>query len=423
MSDHKSTLVPLATGWFQSPDLFINGQRADIGLFAESLIYYDSVCVHVDNPEQFACFISLLVQQGLTYEMLVELVESGAVRFLDTVWVAPYMGLGRHDMVSSLWVFQEEAMNQPGHFAKKYLEHEGLKESFSGLSGGTTELFERFRIAAEATATTLNNEDVSAGIVDNAYDDLLNLDRHILHVETLVNALFKANNLKNPPPVRVRIREVDKNIDEVARNKDSFVIGRNSENDSYKIYEFEYNRDLILKLAQLNNTKTPLLRSLAALPLSGVGLANLMIRSAAKMDCDMFLADPISRTIGNKLYEISSDESRGSKLKVDDIVQELKLKIEFPGIRRLVNTRQIEFDKILEIRRKAGSFRKWIQSEADHDRDAIVAYHEEVARATGFAKIAKSTLNLFGLLAPVGFSIGVEAYFGCLLYTSPSPRD
>ncbi|MDQ3750000.1 MAG: hypothetical protein M3367_13475 [Acidobacteriota bacterium] len=296
MSDHKITLAPLATGYFQSPDLFVKGIVADTGLFAESLIYYETVYAHVDNPEQFAGFISLLIQQGFSYELLIELVEEGTLKFYNSVYIMPFMGYGRSDMVSSLWAIQEEAMNEPNYFTKRFLEFEGLKNSFSSLSLFDKKLFDRFCRAAEKTAVTFNNDDISEGIVNNAYEDFLNPKRNVLIVKNLLKEAFKANGLGKPPKVEVKIQEVAENFFQVAKNSNSYVIGRNLDNDKYKIYEVEYNKDLTNSLKSLENTKTPLLRGLSTLPLSGAGQANLMIRSANKLNCDLFLANPISNS-------------------------------------------------------------------------------------------------------------------------------
>src|SRR4051794_32738851 len=125
MSNHKIALVPLASGYMQSPELLARGRKADTGIFAESLLYYDSVYVHVDNPEQFTDFISLLIQQGLTYESLHELVEEGTLRFFNTVLVLPFMGYGlgdnRRGIVSGLYAIQEKAMLEPNYFTERFL--------------------------------------------------------------------------------------------------------------------------------------------------------------------------------------------------------------------------------------------------------------------------------------------------------------
>lgn len=144
MSNHKIALVPLATGYFQSPELLMKGRRTNTGLFAESLIYYDSVYVHVDNPEQFASFISLLIQQGLSYEKLLDLIEEGVVRFFNTVLIMPFMGTGHPKIITSLYSIQEQAMLEPNYFSKRFLEFEGLKNSFSDLNSFNSKNFNKF---------------------------------------------------------------------------------------------------------------------------------------------------------------------------------------------------------------------------------------------------------------------------------------
>jgi hypothetical protein len=66
MSDHSVAFVPLGVGYHQSMDVFARGRAIDTGLLAESLIYYDRILLHVDNPVQFSQLISLLIQQGLS---------------------------------------------------------------------------------------------------------------------------------------------------------------------------------------------------------------------------------------------------------------------------------------------------------------------------------------------------------------------
>ncbi len=73
--------------------------------------------------------------------------------------------------------------------------------------------------------------------------------------------------------------------------------------------------------------------------------------------------------------------------------------MEFPDLRGLVNASEIGFNKVLEIRRNAKPFREWLQAEAERDGDAIIAYHSEVARQSGFTKSDKKSLQLFGVLA------------------------
>ena len=62
----------------------------------------------------------------------------------------------------------------------------------------------------------------------------------------------------------------------------------------------------------------------------------------------------------------------------------------------------------LYLRKKAKKFRTWLQEESDRDRDAIIAYHNEVAKESGFTNVSRKALNLFGVLggAAIGASVG-----------------
>ena len=162
MSNHKIALVPISTGYFQSPELLSLGRKTDIGLFAESLIYYDSVYVHVDNPEQFVDFISQLIRHGLSYKKLIELVKEGILRFLCTGWIMPFAGTGHPNIFTALYFIKEEAMNKPNYFGKRFLEFRGLRNKFLNTLD-----FREFCKATQETAITLASDDFALGLVDN----------------------------------------------------------------------------------------------------------------------------------------------------------------------------------------------------------------------------------------------------------------
>lgn len=133
MSNHKIALVPLATSEQQTPELFYKGKKTNTGLFAESLLYYDTAYIHVDNPEQFAYFIKRLIEQGLSYEQLIELIKEGTLKFFKTVSVHPFMGTGRHDIITSFYAMEEETISQPNYFENRFLDTEFLRNSFKDL--------------------------------------------------------------------------------------------------------------------------------------------------------------------------------------------------------------------------------------------------------------------------------------------------
>jgi hypothetical protein len=71
---------------------------------------------------------------------------------------------------------------------------------------------------------------------------------------------------------------------------------------------------------------------------------------------------------------------------------------------------------VLKLRKNARPFREWLQTQADRDRNALLAYHHEVAKRSGFRHGAIKTLKLFGAIGgavaggyvkgPVGAAIG-----------------
>jgi hypothetical protein len=149
------------------------------------------------------------------------------------------------------------------------------------------------------------------------------------------------------------------------------------------------------------------IKAAVTLPLSTAAEANKYLWASDKLKCDLYLARPVSTLVGDKLYE-AGETALKSKIKTRNVVDELEARVEFPDLRRYVNLDKIDFPQILEIRKKSKKFREWLQKEAGHDRDAIVAYHKEVAMASGFTNIGRTSLRLFGVFggAAVGASVG-----------------
>lgn len=124
------------------------------------------------------------------------------------------------------------------------------------------------------------------------------------------------------------------------------------------------------------------------MPLSTAAQANKYVWAADRLKCDLYLASPISALVGNKLFE-AAETTIKSRIKTRNVIEELEVQVKFPDLRRFVNLDKIDFNRVLEIRKKAKKFRDWLQSEGDRDRDAISAYHHEVAKETGFSNVAR----------------------------------
>ena len=114
----------------------------------------------------------------------------------------------------------------------------------------------------------------------------------------------------------------------------------------------------------------------------------------------------MSHLIGDKLYESASIG------KAEGIIEDLKTEVEFPDVRQLVNAGHLGLDDVLRMRKRSVKFRSWLQNEAGRDRNAIIAYHNEVAKELGILSAGRSALSIFGVLgggalgAVVGNAVG-----------------
>jgi len=419
MSTHESVLVPLATSHLQAPNLYTQGVVTDVGLFAEALLYYDSIYVKAGNTLQFANFVSTLIQNGVTYSQLINLVETGVVRFVTTVSVHPYVskdpltGSPRTDIINSFYTIQEEGIANSDYFEKKYLDSDALRSAFSALSSLNEREYARFCDAAKKSGITLDADVVALGIVENAYQDFLDPDRYKRIATQLLQPLFKMQSLGAVPDFAVRVRELDaKNIDAIAKNLGSTIVGRNFDDDRYKIYEV----DAELPIRDLKDSET-LRRIFHTLPLTYAGVADLYIRTAGVLKTDFYLADPISNFIGDKIYELNLLENKNDQLKKQGIVGKLEHSVRFPDLRSLVNSNQIDFQEILKIRDRASRFRTWLQTtNASGDYEVLAAYHNEVIKESGLEKAVRKSLSIFGFLV----SSGVGAATGHFLTDNPT---
>ena len=101
----------------------------------------------------------------------------------------------------------------------------------------------------------------------------------------------------------------------------------------------------------------------------------------------------MSALVGDKLFEAATQIQ-----KTREVIAQLEAKVEFPDVRSLVNQGTIGLAEVIEIRKRAGRFRKWLQEEGDRDRDAIIAYHNEVAQEAGFVSAGRRVLPILGFI-------------------------
>lgn len=213
--------------------------------------------------------------------------------------------------------------------------------------------------------------------LEDARQDLNDPERSSLIIQSFVDELFDFKKIKNVPTVKATVtKDITSDVNIINWNIDFQALS--------EIAGFDLNFD-------------------AGSPLTANAHSNRFISSAASIGCDLYLPRPMSRLVGDKLFE-----SAGRNIKLNNIIQNLQSEVDFPSIRKLVNDGTINFEDIMRIRSKSQKFRSWLQSESERDRNAIVAYHNELARDSGLSKFGRSSLRLFGVIGggAVGGLIG-----------------
>ena len=211
--------------------------------------------------------------------------------------------------------------------------------------------------------------DEFGSFVIESQDDCVNPRRHEVIVQSFIDEVYRLKSLGQPPKVEITITPA----------ADGF-------------FQVNWNLDFNQLLTKIGKK----LAFHSHYPLVAAGIANRTLLSAANMECDLYLSRPMSTVVGDKLYEASR-----STVKTRAFIETLQVEVAFPDLRKLVNRDHIDFKEVLKIRRKAKKFRAWLQSESDRDRNALIAYHHEVAKESGFIKNSRKFLELFGAISGI----------------------
>lgn len=357
MADHSRALVPLETWTFASPDLKARGQDVDLGLLAEALVYYDQVYVSAATQKNLAALVQWFAEEG-KLPTLFGMLDEGVIRLVDFSFITTGILQGSE---YALWNIQDPLQAQPNTFALRYLYNEEIANALP-KSRDRERLFK----ACQGKVVELKAKDFEHG-VENARSDLLDPTRSALVIQSLVDEAFRIAEMGPPPTVEATIAPGPGD-------------GRHS---------ITWN----INLEEVTNAIGPKLGFHLGQPLAAVASCNRLIWAAAGLHSDLYLSRPISRLVGTKLHE--------SSLRLDatrDLITELQGEVEFPDVRALVNARQLNLETVLTIRKHGAKFRRWLQSEVERDRNALIAYHHEVAKESGFTRSMRRGLALFGVL-------------------------
>ncbi len=364
MSDHTTALVPISTWCYNSPDVRVTGRGVDIGLFAEALIYYDRIAVSITTQPEFAEFLRWFIDANC-YDELLALISDGTVKIYDYAFSTL---AGSKDGVYMLINIQDQLQAQPNSFDRRVLYHPVIQEVLPKARQR-----ERLYKAIQGNVIEVKAADFGKAI-DNAREDLRDPRRTSLIIQAYVDELFRFRKLGRPPEVRASVTET-------------------SQSGTYQV-------NWSVNFEELTKHGGPNLDFHHGTPMNAAGQSSRALWSAARLSCDLYLGRPMSVLVGDKLYE------GAAATKTENTIESFERSVEFPDIRALVNNGQIGFQDVLAIRKKAKRFRDWLQQEAERDRDAIIAYHQEVAKESGFISVGRKGLSLFGVIG--GAIIGAK---------------
>lgn len=350
--------MPIETWCYSSPGLRFVGKRIDIGLLAEALIYYDQVLVNVANEEQFADLLNWFIERG-KFNEFVALLNSGILKIYDYSFATAatlVVEKGSYIVIN----IQDPIQAEPNTFRRRYLRHNSIKSTLKSNSSWV-----RLNNALRDNVIEVKAEEFG-NPNENAEQDFGNGDRLSIVLQSFVEELYAFKKLGRPPTIDVSVE-------------------RTETNGQFRV-TWNIDLDMLKELAGKG------LNFHQGTPLTASAHSNRLLWSASSMNCDLYLGQPISMLVGDKLYE--GDSRLAAPHSIIDTLQE---SVEFPDLRQLVNKGEIDISEILRIRGKAGRFRQWLQDESDRDRDALIAYHNEVAKESGYLKVGRKAVKLFGV--------------------------
>ncbi len=357
-NNHVKTIVPIEAWLYHSPKLKLNNINYDMGLVCEALVYYDKIFISIDNRDHFNAVILWFKKQN-AFSKLLELMNEEIINFVFHSFMTYPIYDPKNDAYS-IWNLNDNESKNENVFNKRILYNSDLNNITK-----TRERTKLFR-AIENNVVELKADEFGSAI-DNARSDASNPEKSNILIQSFIDDLYRQFNLDKP----IKVRSV------IMRSSDKSTISWNVNFDD---------------LNKKTNNKLGIHKGI---PLAGIAQSNKLIKTSSILKADLYLGSVMNSLVNNKLAEINSTNT-----KINSVVKELNVKVAFPKISDLVNNNILKFEDIMYIRKNAKKFRGWLQQEGDHDRDAIIAYHNEVAEKTKLTKFG------FGLLSITGSIIG-----------------
>src|SRR5437867_4818520 len=269
MSNHNRAIVPIEAWCYNALDIRPRRNSIDVGLFAESLVYYDQILLNVGNPDQFAALIHWL-RENDGFKDFLALLSDGSVQIYEYSFFTT--AIQEKDGSYSIWNVQSEEQKAPHSFMQRYLSQPAIRNVLPGRGN-------RDRLEAALCNRVIEMKADDCGPpIEAARVDFRDPDRNSLVIQAFIDDLYKVRGMSKPPEVSAVVRDAS--------------------DDTHK-----FNISWNVTFDELTSLAGPELNFHPGTPLTAGALCNRLLYSAQMEQCDLYLASPMSVLVGDKLYE------------------------------------------------------------------------------------------------------------------------
>lgn len=354
---HSAAYVQPSFLRFPSPKLA--DARLDIGSIAAAMVYYDRVIIGISASSEFAPLLRWFITAGC-FDDFLSMLNSGAL----SIYFFPRM-MGAASEGGLVTGLVEFSTTGSGH---DFEQHILGGANVIGVVG--SERYHRDLRRACVRNLRLAPVDARNDAARNAEQDFFDGPRCSPYLKAWMRRAAQLGLIDEGFDV-----SVEANVQFLPNNR----VGH----------------QLIWKANSVVTRNASLVEVLPdpAMLLSEAGRLNQSVQAALNLHSDLWPIPLASDIVVSKLAEAARIT------KAHQIIERLDAEVDFPDIAELVNKGTLSAKDILHIRAKAGRFRLWLQSEGERDRNAILAYHNEVSKASGLQKLGRSALTIASIVA------------------------